>query len=63
MFAPVADRDAKGRGFTHKEGDVVSVASSGLGTLVNEMRKTDACAPWTFGVGDLIRNLGRRKLI
>jgi fumarylacetoacetate (FAA) hydrolase family protein len=63
MFSPVADRDAKGRGFTHKEGDVVSVASPGLGTLVNEMRKTDACTPWTFGVGDLMRNLGRRKLI
>jgi fumarylacetoacetate (FAA) hydrolase family protein len=33
-IAPVADRDEAGRGFTHKTGDRVSVASERLGRLV-----------------------------
>jgi fumarylacetoacetate (FAA) hydrolase family protein len=63
MFAPVADRDATGRGFTHKQGDVVAVASRSLGTLANMMKNCDACAPWTFGVRELMANLARRKLL
>ena len=26
MFAPVEDRDAPGKGFTHKTGDIVTIA-------------------------------------
>jgi fumarylacetoacetate (FAA) hydrolase family protein len=63
MFAPVEDRGAKGRGFTHREGDVVAVASPTLGTLANVMRNCDACAPWSFGIRDLMRNLAGRKLL
>jgi fumarylacetoacetate (FAA) hydrolase family protein len=63
MFAPIKDRDAPGRGFTHKTGDVVTVASGKLGRLVNRMRPTDECAPWVFGAGDLMRNLAKRGLI
>ncbi len=63
MFAPVEDRDTQGRGFTHRNGDVVAVASRGLGTLANTMRRSDDCAPWTFGVGELMRNLARRNLL
>jgi fumarylacetoacetate (FAA) hydrolase family protein len=33
LFAPVADRDAPGRGFTHHVGDVVTVRSARLGAL------------------------------
>ena len=40
MFAPVEDRDAKGKGFTHKLGDIVTIASPQLGRLVNRMRHT-----------------------
>ena len=35
MFAPTEDRDAPGQGFTHQIGDVVTIASPGLGALVN----------------------------
>jgi fumarylacetoacetate (FAA) hydrolase family protein len=63
MFAPVADRDAPGKGFTHKPGDVVSVSADKLGRLVNRMRHSQDCPPWDFGVGALMRNLARRGLI
>ena len=49
MFAPVEDRDAPGKGFTHKTGDIVTIAAPQLGGLVNRMRSTDDCEPWTFG--------------
>ncbi|MFI8946543.1 fumarylacetoacetate hydrolase family protein [Streptomyces sp. NPDC053750] len=60
MFAPVADRDAPGQGFTHHDGDFVTVATPRLGTLVNRIRPSDACAPWTFGIADLMRSLAAR---
>ncbi len=55
MFAPVKDRGAPGQGFTHKPGDVVTVATPKLGRLVNTMRTSDACEPWTYGVRHLLR--------
>jgi len=61
MFAPVADRDAPG--FTHKPGDIVTVAADRLGRLTNRMRHADECAPWTFGASHLMRNLARRGLL
>jgi fumarylacetoacetate (FAA) hydrolase family protein len=63
MFAPVEDRDAAGQGFTHKEGDVVTIAAPELGRLVNCMRCSDDCEPWTFGAGALMKNLARRGLL
>jgi fumarylacetoacetate (FAA) hydrolase family protein len=63
MFAPVADRDAPGRGFTHKEGDIVTVAADKLGGLVNRMRHSRDCPPWTFGAASLMRNLAKRGLL
>jgi fumarylacetoacetate (FAA) hydrolase family protein len=63
MFAPVADRDAPGMGFTHKTGDIVTVGTEKLGRLVNRMRPCEECERWTFGVGALMRNLARRGLI
>lgn len=63
MFAPVDDRDAPGKGFTHKHGDIVTVAAPKLGRLVNRMRSTDECEPWTFGTGALMRNLAARGLL
>ncbi len=63
MFAPVEDRDAPGKGFTHKSGDIVTVSSPKLGRLVNRIRPTDACERWTFGTSALMRNLARRGLI
>ena len=63
MFAPIEDRDAPGQGFTHKIGDVVTVAAPKLGRLVNRMRHSGDCESWTFGAGALMRNLARRGLI
>jgi len=63
MFAPVKDRDAKGEGFTHKRDDIVTIAAPELGKLVNRMRGSDECEPWTFGIGALMKNLAQRRLL
>lgn len=63
MFAPVKDRDAPGQGFTHKRDDIVTIAAPKLGKLVNRMRPSDECEPWTFGVGALMKNLAQRKIL
>ncbi len=63
MFAPIQDRDSPGQGFTHKYGDLVTVAAPRLGRLVNRMRRTDECEPWRFGTGALMRNLALRSLL
>lgn len=59
-FSPSKDRGAPGLGFTHRPGDVVRIGSPRLGMLVNRVERTDACPPWTFGVGALIESLVRR---
>jgi fumarylacetoacetate (FAA) hydrolase family protein len=63
LFAPVEDRDVKGQGFTHKPGDIVTVSAPELGRLANRMVFSDEAEPWTFGIGQLMRNLAARKLI
>ena len=63
MFAPVADRDAPGLGFTHHPGDVVAIATPTLGTLANRIEDCTRIAPWSFGASHLLRNLAARGLI
>ncbi|MYR97722.1 MULTISPECIES: fumarylacetoacetate hydrolase family protein [unclassified Streptomyces] len=63
MFAPVNDRDEPGRGFTHHPGDVVRVSTPELGTLAHEIRYSQECAPWTYGVRVLMTGLARRGLL
>lgn len=63
MFAPIEDRHAPGQGFTHVYGDRVTISAPKLGALVNRMRRTDQCEPWTFGAGALMRNLAGRGLL
>jgi fumarylacetoacetate (FAA) hydrolase family protein len=63
MFAPVADRDRPGTGFTHKRGDVVEIASPRLGRLVNTVGNTDEIPPWNFGISALMNNLAERGLL
>ncbi len=63
QFAPVQDRDEKGKGFTHKVGDIVSISARRLGTLVNRVNHCDKVAPWTYGIAELMNNLARRGLI
>jgi fumarylacetoacetate (FAA) hydrolase family protein len=63
MFAPIDDRDGKGQGFTHKRGDIVTIASPRLGRLSNRVVLTNEAEQWTYGAGALMRNLARRGLI
>ena len=63
LFAPVQDRDEPGRGFTHKEGDVVSISTRKIGALVNRVTTSRDAPPWTFGVRELMRNLASRGLL
>jgi len=60
MFAPIEDRDEPGQGFTHKLGDVVTIATPKLGRLVNRVQHADKVPPWRMGAGALMRNLARR---
>lgn len=62
LFAPTQDREAPGLGFTHKHGDVVTISSPHLGSLINTTRPTSDLAPWTFGLRDLTSYLSRRYL-
>ena len=63
MFAPVEDRDEPGAGFTHKPGDRVTISSDRLGALVNRVDRSDRIAPWTYGLGALMRSLAARGLL
>ncbi|NIJ67563.1 fumarylacetoacetate (FAA) hydrolase family protein [Sphingomonas leidyi] len=63
LFAPIQDRDHPGRGFTHKDGDLVRIASPKLGTLANRVTTSKAAPPWTFGIRELMRNLAGRGLL
>ncbi|MDQ0955621.1 fumarylacetoacetate (FAA) hydrolase family protein [Streptomyces phaeochromogenes] len=63
LFAPTEDRQAPGAGFTHEYGDIVRISSPRLGALVNTVVPSEQAAPWTFGVGALMRNLARRGVL
>jgi fumarylacetoacetate (FAA) hydrolase family protein len=63
MFAPTQDRHGPGQGFTHALGDVVTVGTPVLGTLVNRVDTSDRIPPWTYGTRSLMRDLARRGLL
>ena len=63
MFAPIEDRDEPGQGFTHKVGDIVTVSSPLLGTLVNRVGYCDQIPRWEYGLRDLMRSLAARGLL
>lgn len=63
MFAPTGDRGESGQGFTHHEGDVVTISSAKLGALINTVTSCDKAPPWEFGLTALLRNLAQRKLL
>jgi fumarylacetoacetate (FAA) hydrolase family protein len=63
MFAPVADRDEPGLGFTHRTGDIVRVSTPRLGTLTNRVVPCHDAPPWTFGIRALMQNLAARGLL
>jgi fumarylacetoacetate (FAA) hydrolase family protein len=63
MFAPVVDRTDAGMGFTHHDGDIVRIAAPALGSLVNQVRRSERCEPWEFGISALMKNLSARALL
>ena len=63
MFAPIEDRDRSGEGFTHKRGDLVTIACPELGTLTNRVVYCDEAPAWTFGTSALMKNLAARGLL
>jgi fumarylacetoacetate (FAA) hydrolase family protein len=63
LFAPTYDRDTEGMGFTHKIGDVVTISTPKLGALINRVNVTVDAPPWTFGTGQLMKNLAQRGLL
>lgn len=63
MFAPTEDRGESGAGFTHQVGDVVSISSPKLGSLVNWVNTCDRVPRWNFGALALMRNLSSRGLL
>lgn len=63
LFAPTQDRDAPGRCFTHKAGDLVTISSARLGTLVNTVSTSSEAPSWETGISALYRNLAARGLI
>lgn len=63
LFAPTQDRAAAGAGFSHRLGDIVTIACPELGALVNRVDLSTNCPPWNFGAGALMRNLASRGLL
>jgi len=63
MFVPWKDRGEKGKGFTHKIGDIVTVSSEKLGALVNRVRLSPDCPHWTYGASHLMRDLAKAGLL
>ncbi|WP_221774207.1 fumarylacetoacetate hydrolase family protein [Novosphingobium flavum] len=63
LFAPTQDRDDPGRGFTHKVGDMVTISTPKLGTLVNRVVTCEQAAPWTQGIAAFYANLAARGLL
>jgi fumarylacetoacetate (FAA) hydrolase family protein len=63
LFAPSKDRDAPGMGFTHHIGDIVTIATPKLGSLVNRMGLSTDVPEWLFGTRALMTNLAKRALL
>jgi fumarylacetoacetate (FAA) hydrolase family protein len=63
MFVPSKDRGEKGKGFTHKVGDIVTISSEKFGALVNRVRLSPDCPHWTYGASHLMRDLAKAELI
>lgn len=57
LFAPTEDRDVPGEGFTHKLGDVVTIANGSLGALVNQVGRAEELPRWSYGIRDLARDI------
>jgi fumarylacetoacetate (FAA) hydrolase family protein len=57
MFVPSKDRDVAGKGFTPHVGDVVTISTPTLGSLINTVRLSPDCPHWTYGMRALMKDL------
>ncbi len=62
-FAPTWDRSGLGEGFTHRDGDRVTIRSPLLGELNHTVRRCPDLHPWEFGLAALMQNLAERRLL
>ena len=63
MFTPSKDRQEPGHGFTHHEGDTVTISSERLGALVNQVTTAEEAEDWSFGIAQFIAYLAKRGLL
>jgi fumarylacetoacetate (FAA) hydrolase family protein len=63
LFAPTQDRDEPGQGFTQHMGDVVTIRSSHLGTLVNRVGAAEELPEWSFGLRQLFDYLHDQRIV
>ena len=56
-FAPTEDRGEPGQGFTHADGDLVSISSPELGTLANRVTASEKAPRWSYGLLDFVRDI------
>jgi fumarylacetoacetate (FAA) hydrolase family protein len=57
LFAPTEDRGEEGSGFTHRLGDVVTISSPELGSLVNPVGRAEDLPDWSYGIGALLEDV------
>jgi fumarylacetoacetate (FAA) hydrolase family protein len=62
-FAPTWDRSGSGEGFTHLDGDRVTIRSPLLGELRHTVRRCPDLPAWEFGLAALMQNLAERRLL
>src|SRR5204862_7169715 len=60
MFVPTKDRRGPGEGFTHEEGEVVTISSPRRGALTNEVTTSAKAPPWRVGTRALTGGLACR---
>ncbi|RFA26580.1 fumarylacetoacetate hydrolase [Alkalilimnicola ehrlichii] len=60
MFSPIQDRDGAGKGFTHRIGDTVTIATPALGSLVNRVDRSDRLPPWAFGIRQWLKHINQK---
>lgn len=62
LFAPTQDRDVAHEGFTHKIGDLVTIATPRLGALINRVGLSNELPPWRWGAVELFSSLAQRGI-
>jgi len=61
--APIWDRSVQGQGFTHLEGDRVTITISSIGSLTHGIERCPTLEPWSRGLHELMCDLAKRELL